>query len=214
MAMTLRYDIGQAIRNLIHAEDDELFHLVRAKTASRWAGIRRARFACWTFSLKLPRDLDKAWRVLRTTSHLSSVQPPHRPAVVASSLHLFTTIAIRGCRIVSNKLTVSLGLPHRLDTVVPDGEAEFISSIDEAPGRIDTWMAYADWLIESDDRDKYKPQAKNRGELIAAMLAKKSINVKYGVPEEWQLAVSHVEQGKDLVKKILDTTVPRIFDDI
>lgn len=214
MSATLRHDIGQAIYALIEAESPGLMGTLGCEEASRWAGINRAqhgqRYECRTFALKLPRDLAKAWELLRVTSRLQ-VMRPHKKTLLNSSLNLLTGVAVKGCHVLASKLTVSLGLPHRLHVLIP-GEESFIWSIDDAPGEVTVWSAYADWLCESADRDQYAPQAQTRGEMLAAVLAKKAVKVKYGVPEDTGTARFHVQQA-DLIQDILNKVVPDIFDE-
>jgi uncharacterized protein (TIGR02996 family) len=208
MSATLRHDIGQAIYTLIEAEAPGLMGALGAEEAARWAGIHRAerRYKCRTFALKLPCDLAKAWELLRVTSRLRAMCP-HKTALLNSSPNLLTGVAVQGCHVLASKLTVSLGLPHQLEVLVP-GEESFIWSIDDRPGEVTTWSAYADWLCESEDRDQYPPQAKQRGETLAAVLAKKAVKVRYGTPKETGTAYQHVQQA-DLIQAILNKTGPR-----
>ncbi len=176
MSCTLKHDIGQQIRALLELDNPGVAEAIGMREASRWAGINRARsghrYECWTFSLKLPRDIGKVWVLYRLVSRLQCGQKRGQsrfPAPYALS----HTVGVSGCHILAAKLTVALGVPQ---AVVMGDEAEFLRAIDDKPHDLTPWHPYADWLQERDC---------HRGEVIAGWLGKKAVKYKYGVPEQF-----------------------------
>src|SRR5437667_248092 len=135
MSATLRHDIGQETAAAIDAADPAILEVFKAKTASRWGGLRRARWVCCTFAVKLPRDAAATCRLLLLLARLSDQAP--------------SGSARGGCATLRRKLVLGIGLPASATVA----EEPFLAALRDNPGERATWSAYADWLQEQEDFD-------------------------------------------------------------
>jgi uncharacterized protein (TIGR02996 family) len=162
MSATLRYDIGQQLGMAIQISYPSLFAALKMEPMSRWGGIGNPRWHGYTFALKLPADIETLYMLIGSLEE------------IGDNIFHNGTVA-NSCRLLQKKLSISVGLPWEcfIDQPHPDEQA-FLDCLNEEPGRLDTWGAYADWLQEHDDP---------RGTLISAwMNPKKAMKVKYGLP--------------------------------
>lgn len=181
MSVTLRHDIGPALANAIRDRDLMLLAVFGVESKSRWAGINKTNqyWACESFAIKLPTDVKHAWELLRVlwqTEGGASEQ--------------------KGARVLAAKVWVSLGLAPQspyLTAKPQDDEWAFLTAISAAPGELQTWGAYADWLQEREHKS-----LQHRGRVIAGWMGKKAMKVKYGVAwfpdeEKWHEVVKRYQ---------------------
>jgi uncharacterized protein (TIGR02996 family) len=154
MSAALRYDIPNALYVCIRDEFPE----IEFTPTSRWGGVRKARYECETFGLRLPDQVKTAWDLLSVMRGLG------RSSVKSSAWTL------------EKKLAASLGVPIRADRMIP-GEEEWLLAIAAEPENLGRWGAYADWLQERGTED-----ANCCGLLIVGWLGPVALKMKYGVP--------------------------------
>jgi uncharacterized protein (TIGR02996 family) len=159
MSATLRHDIPLPLAEFVGDHGDVLI-VLGAYEANRWAGIRRGHNRVTTFAIKLPRQIEPGYKLMRVCKTLSDEG----------------AIGIHGpAWTLYRKLCVSFGLPYNEFLGQPcSDEKSFLAAIERVPGEIATWSAYSDWLTEFGDP---------RGSVIAAWLdPKRAVKTKYGVP--------------------------------
>lgn len=160
MSATLRYDVGTnifwAIQHRFRAVADSLV----AKQAMRWAGVNKPRWVCYTFAIKLPKDIAKACHLMAAVHKLQDEDcvPSFR----------------KGLDGLARKLRLSVGMPEGKP---PEDEDGFLFTIADNPGDLATWHVYSDFL-----QDAREPERQRRGLVIAGWLSDKPMKVKYGVP--------------------------------
>lgn len=164
MSATLGHKLGAnlvaAIRtaNIFDMESCVLTEL-DAHDVAVWGGVNHSRWNAVHISIKLPRDFGKAWRLCVELEGL--VDSPSK-------------IEANAAKTLLDKLYLSLGLNVPMSCLA---EQAFLDAIARNPDDLANWSAYSDWLVENGDE-----AMQGRGELIAALLAKKPIKTKYGIP--------------------------------
>ncbi len=158
MSATLRYDIGRNLSECIYHAEPDLMTKFEGKEASRWGGVYKPRHECWTFAIKLPRQIKATMILLRVVNG----------AFTGSGLASFSAGKLL------DKLLLSLGLP-KPDRMRAD-EQRFINAIEAVPDDFALWLVYADWLEENGDE-----AMQQRATVIRAWNGPKAVPVKYGV---------------------------------
>lgn len=134
----------------------EFAPLFGAKWVQRWSGRQGHVWFC-TFGLKLPGMIGPAYKFLR---YCRNAEYEFRSEPIGN---------------LARKVLWSLGL-HEVPLPMNRIESVFIEAIHADPEDVATWMAYADWLTEQDDKRVA------RGQLIQGIFAKKAWPTKYGLP--------------------------------
>lgn len=162
MATTTKFDTSAvAVANLDLPAD--FWPKLGGKSASRWGGVYKPRWECWTFSVKLPRDVEPAMTL--------------RLAVLSAELNesLPWGAVRKPLRTLARHLEVALGWPDR----EPSDQTEHGLRLAccEQPADLAHWSAYADWLQEHGHK---------QGLVMARWLSPKTFSQKAAREERWE----------------------------
>jgi hypothetical protein len=141
MSIIVKIDTSRAVPALLQrhigAGGGDFWQALKGKHASRWAGIHRPRWECWTFSVRLPAQVKEGFRLLRACFNRLA----DTPGVSGLDRRVLATIA--------RKLRAALGWPAAPLGTSPE-ELGLRRHIEQEPETLVLWQAYADWLLEND----------------------------------------------------------------
>lgn len=137
----MRIDTSGSVPTLLQrhvgAAAGHLWVALKGKHTSRWAGVYRPRRQCWTFAVRLPQQAKEGYQLLRAClDRLADT-----PRINGIDQRVLSTLA--------GKLRAALGWPAEPVSGSPV-ELGLRQQIEEEPGALVLWQAYADWLLEND----------------------------------------------------------------
>jgi hypothetical protein len=132
-------------------------HGLKGRKASRWAGVDHPRWRCWSFSIRLPRDLAAAWKLRTACERLLADRDD--PFGAGRQVFPGGPTASKPLGTLLGKLDAILGWTGEPasapGTPARRLEESFRDSIRASGGtELASWSAYADWLAERDPEDR------------------------------------------------------------